>query len=256
MARKRLSLSKYQAGIKGQDRVILSQAITLVESNRYSDRQLAGELLESLMPDTGHSYRIGVTGVPGVGKSSFIDAFGSLLTSLGKKVAVLAIDPSSQVSRGSILGDKTRMERLSHDPMAYIRPSPTGGSLGGVARKTRETLLLCEAAGFSYILVETVGVGQSETTVRGLVDFFLLLMLPNAGDELQGIKKGIMEMAHGLVINKADGDFLPASRQAKAQYSQALRLFPKGEAQWRAKVLTCSATEGRGLEAVWQTLEA
>ena len=256
MPRKRLPAHDYIEGVRRQDRVLLSQAITLAESTRPSDRQLAAEVVEALMPQTGGAFRVGITGVPGVGKSTFIDAFGSFLTSLGLTVAVLAIDPSSQRSRGSILGDKTRMDRLAHDPRAYIRPSPTGGSLGGVARKTRESLLLCEAAGYDVIIIETVGVGQSEVTVHSMVDFFLLLMLPNAGDELQGIKKGIMEMADVLVVNKADGDYQAAARQARVHYSQALRLFPLSESGWRPQVLTCSALQGSNFDAIWDNLKA
>ena len=252
---KRLPAPQYIDGVRQGDRVRLSQAITLVESTRPSDRRLAGEVIEALMPQTGQSFRLGITGVPGVGKSTFIDAFGSHLTALGHRVAVLAIDPSSNLSRGSILGDKTRMDRLSHDERAYIRPSPTGGSLGGVARKTRETLLLCEAAGYDVIFIETVGVGQSEIAVHSMVDFFLLLMLPNAGDELQGIKKGIMEMADVVVINKADGDYQAAARQARAQYGQALRLFPPAASGWRPDVLTCSALHDEGLDRVWDNLQ-
>jgi LAO/AO transport system kinase len=252
---KRLPAQTYIDGVRRGDRVLLSQAITLVESTRPADRRLAGEVIEALMPDTGASFRLGITGVPGVGKSTFIDAFGHHLTQKGHQVAVLAIDPSSNVSRGSILGDKTRMDRLSHDPKAYIRPSPTGGSLGGVARKTRETLLLCEAAGYNVIFIETVGVGQSEVAVHSMVDFFLLLMLPNAGDELQGIKKGIMEMADAVVINKADGDYQGAARQARVSYGQALRLFPLAASGWRPEVLTCSALQDEGLDRVWDSLQ-
>ncbi|RMG70991.1 MAG: methylmalonyl Co-A mutase-associated GTPase MeaB [Bacteroidetes bacterium] len=254
--RKRLSPATYTEGVLAGDRVRLSQAITLVESSLDSDRELAREVIRHCMPHTGGAFRIGITGVPGVGKSTFIDAFGTYLTQLGHKVAVLAVDPSSQLSRGSILGDKTRMERLSHDPNAYVRPSPTGGSLGGVARKTRETLLLCEAAGFDVILIETVGVGQSEVTVASMVDFFLLLMLPNAGDELQGIKKGIMEMADAILINKADGAFLPKARLAKVAYGQALRLFPQSSSGWRPAVQLCSAQENQGIDQAWDLLSA
>lgn len=252
--RPRLSPEAYTEGVLAGDRVRLSQAITLVESNLESDRELARDVIRGCMPHTGGAFRIGITGVPGVGKSTFIDAFGSYLTRLGHQVAVLAVDPSSQLSRGSILGDKTRMERLSHDPAAYVRPSPTGGSLGGVARKTRETLLLCEAAGFDIILIETVGVGQSEVTVASMVDFFLLLMLPNAGDELQGIKKGIMEMADAILINKADGAFLPKARLAKVAYGQALRLFPQSSSGWRPAVQLCSAQENQGIDQAWELL--
>ncbi len=234
--------------------MILSRAITLTESSLSSDAALARGVVDQCMPHTGNAFRIGITGVPGVGKSTLIDVFGSMLTGLGKKVAVLAVDPSSSLNRGSILGDKTRMESLSHDPLAYIRPSPTGGSLGGVARRTRESMLLCEAAGFEVILVETVGVGQSETAVHSMVDFFLLLMLPNAGDELQGIKKGIMEMADGLIINKSDGTFLPKARTAKAGLSQALRLFPAASSGWAPPVWLCSAQEKTGLDKVWDGL--
>jgi LAO/AO transport system kinase len=252
---RRLSPAAYVQGILEGDRLMLSRAITLVESTLASDRELANEILEACLPHTGKSYRLGITGVPGVGKSTFIDAFGSLMVEKGKKLAVLAIDPSSAKSQGSILGDKTRMNRLSHHPKAFIRPSPTGGSLGGVARKTRESLLLCEAAGYDLVIIETVGVGQSETTVHAMVDFFLLLMLPNAGDDLQGIKKGIMEMADGLVINKADGEFLPKARMARANYTQALRIFQVPESGWRPKVLLASALEKQGLSEVWQMLE-
>ena len=252
---RRLSPEAYIKGILEGDRVMLSRAITLVESTLDSDRLLANKILEACLPHTGKSYRLGITGVPGVGKSTFIDAFGTMMVAEGKKLAVLAIDPSSSKSRGSILGDKTRMNRLSHHPHAFIRPSPTGGSLGGVARKTRESLLLCEAAGFDLVIIETVGVGQSETTVHAMVDFFLLLMLPNAGDDLQGIKKGIMEMADGLVINKADGASLPKARMARANYTQALRIFQLPESGWRPKVLLASALENQGLPEVWQMLE-
>lgn len=253
---KRLSLQAYVDGVLDGDRVILSRAITLVESMRSDDQALAQQLIQAVLPETGKSFRIGVTGVPGVGKSTFIDAFGAMLTSRGKRLAVLAIDPSSQRGRGSILGDKTRMQRLSIDKRAYVRPSPTGGSLGGVARKTRESLLLCEAAGFDVVLVETVGVGQSETTVHAMVDAFMLLMLPNAGDDLQGIKKGVMEMADLLVINKSDGAYLPKARAAKTLYSQALKLFPHRPSGWVPPVQLCSSLEETGLEEVWDTLEA
>ncbi|MEL6624000.1 MAG: methylmalonyl Co-A mutase-associated GTPase MeaB [Bacteroidota bacterium] len=253
--RKQKSAETYVEGILQGDRILLSQAITLVESTRREDRALAKTIIDQCMSHTGNSYRIGITGVPGVGKSTFIDQFGYMLVQEGKKVAVLAIDPSSQVSGGSILGDKTRMDLLSHHPQAYVRPSPTSGSLGGVARKTRETLLLCEAAGFDVVCIETVGVGQSEITVAGMVDFFLLLMLPNAGDDLQGIKKGIMEMADGLVINKAEGEQLSVARKAKTYYTAALRLFPPKYFGWRPHVHLCSALKGEGLGEVWKMLE-
>ena len=254
--RRRLTAEEYAKGILAGDRVILSRAITLIESNLDSDREIAGELVRRILPHTGRSFRIGITGVPGVGKSTFIDSFGSFLLEKGHQVAVLAVDPSSSISKGSILGDKTRMQRLSLHPEAYVRPSPTGGSLGGVTRKTRESLLLCEAAGYDMMLIETVGVGQSEIAVHGMVDAFMLLMLPHAGDELQGIKKGIMEMANLLVINKADGNMLPKARAAKAVYSQALRLFPPTPSGWKPPVLTCSALEETGIPEVYDSLLA
>lgn len=253
--RKRKSIEEYKNGILGGDRVLLSQAITLVESNLASDIRLAGDLVQELLPFSGKSIRIGITGVPGVGKSTFIEAFGTFLISLGKKVAVLAVDPTSQKTKGSILGDKTRMEKLSSDSRAFIRPSPSGSTLGGVSSKTREAMLLCEAAGFDVILVETVGVGQSETAVKGMVDFFLLLMLAGAGDELQGIKKGIMEMADALFINKADGDNVQAAKKAKVSYQNALHLFPLGENNWSAQVLTGSSVSKDGLESCWGLIE-
>lgn len=252
--RKRLSIEEYIEGIKSQNRFVLSRAITLVESELASDNALASELVEALLPLTGNSIRIGITGVPGVGKSTFIEAFGTLVTSLGKRLAVLAIDPSSQRTGGSIMGDKTRMETLGRNPLAFIRPSPAGGSLGGVSRKTRESMLLCEAAGFEVILIETVGVGQSETAVSNMVDFFLLLMLAGAGDELQGIKKGIMEMADAIVITKADGDNAHKAQLAKAEYQSALHLFPPSETGWQAQVVTCSALENKGLQEIWELI--
>lgn len=254
-SRKRLSEKELIEGIKSSNRVILSRAITLIESALPADHIISESIITQLLPSTGQSLRIGITGVPGVGKSTFIESFGLLLCNMGHKVAVLAVDPSSQKSGGSILGDKTRMEELSHHPNAFIRPSPTGQSLGGVANKTRETMLLCEAAGFDVVLVETVGVGQSEVTVKGMVDFFLLLMLAGAGDELQGIKKGIMEMADSVVINKADGDNISASRSAKIEYENALHLFPPSDSGWYPKVLTCSAIKNQGLEDIWALIE-
>ncbi len=251
---KRLSLLEYQEGILTGNRGVLSQAITLIESTLDSDIQLASELVQSLLSKTGNSLRIGITGVPGVGKSTFIETFGKFLLDQGKKVAVLAVDPSSQMTKGSILGDKTRMEKLSSDKRAFIRPSPAGSMLGGVTAKTREAMLLCEAAGFDVILVETVGVGQSETAVKGMVDFFLLLMLAGAGDELQGIKKGIMEMADGVLINKADGDNLADAKKAKANYQNALHLFPRSENGWSTPVLTGSSISGEGLGDVWKMI--
>lgn len=252
--KKILSKEKYFAGIRSGNRAILGQAITLVESTLNTDQALAQELLADCLPFAGNAIRIGITGVPGVGKSTFIEVFGKYLTSQGHKVAVLAIDPSSQRSKGSILGDKTRMEALAVDPNAFIRPSPAAGSLGGVARKTQETLILCEAAGFDVVIVETVGVGQSETAVHNMVDFFLLLMLPGAGDELQGIKRGIMEMADALLINKADGDQMDLATQAKAQYQHALHLFPPTDSGWVPVVGTCSAQTGNGIAEVWLLL--
>ncbi|GAA4413511.1 methylmalonyl Co-A mutase-associated GTPase MeaB [Nibrella viscosa] len=253
--RTRLSLSDYVSGILARDRLVLSRAITLVESRLESDQALARQVLEQLLPHTGKSVRVGITGVPGVGKSTFIEAFGKQLTRQGKRLAVLAVDPTSQRSGGSLLGDKTRMETLSVDPLAYIRPSPAGNSLGGVAHRTRETMLLCEAAGFDVILVETVGVGQSETLVHGMVDFFLLLMLAGAGDELQGMKRGIMELADALAITKADGDNLAAAKRAKAEYQNALHLFPPTGTGWFPPVMTCSAQTGDGIEAVWNIIQ-
>ncbi len=255
--RKRRPLTKkeYIDGILSGDRVILSMAITLVESNRRDHHDLSQEILEGLLPYTGNSIRIGITGVPGVGKSTFIESFGDEVIRQGKSLAVLAIDPSSQRSKGSILGDKTRMESLSVNPKAYIRPSPTGGSLGGVARKTRETIFLCEAAGFDTILVETVGVGQSETSVHSMVDFFLLLMLAGAGDELQGIKRGIMEMADMIAINKADGDNYHKAIQAQSEYQAALHLFPPTLSGWSPKVVVCSAMERSGISEVWERIQ-
>ena len=250
--KKRLSLEAYEAGILSGNRVILGQAITLIESNLEEDRALATLLVQRILPKTGNSIRIGVTGVPGVGKSTFIESFGKLVLDLGKKLAVLAVDPSSQLTKGSILGDKTRMEVLSTDKRAFIRPSPTGGALGGVGAKTREAILVCEAAGFEVILVETVGVGQSETEVKNMVDFFILLLLAGAGDELQGIKKGIMEMANALIIHKADGDTMEAARRAKTYCQTALHLFPSPENQWEPKVELASSLTGLGLGDIWK----
>ena len=250
----RLPPDHYIAGIRAGDRLVLSRAITLVESQLESDQVLALAVLEQVLPQTGQSVRIGVTGVPGVGKSTFIETFGKHLTDSGKKVAVLAIDPTSQRSHGSILGDKTRMETLSMDPLAYIRPTPSGGSLGGVANKTRETMLLCEAAGFEVILIETVGVGQSETLVHGMVDFFLLLMLAGAGDELQGMKRGIMELADAIAITKADGDNAAAAERARLDYQNALHLFPPAPTRWTPPVLTCSALQNHGIADLWNII--
>ena len=244
----------YVEGIFGGNRSILSQAITLVESSLKTHQKLAQKIIECCLKKAGNSVRIGITGVPGVGKSTFIEAFGKQLTQTGHKVAVLAIDPSSQRSKGSILSDKTRMMKLSADPNAYIRPSPSAGSLGGVARKTRGTIILCEAAGFDVIIIETVGVGQSETAVHSMVDFFLLLMLAGAGDELQGIKRGIMEMADAIVINKADGDNLLKAEQAKSQYESALHLFPPKTSSWSPKVVLCSSIYQTGISQIWDMI--
>ena len=253
--RGRLTPEKYVEGILSGNRVILSRAITVIESSLDSDRELANQVVDTCIKHSGNSYRIGISGVPGVGKSTFIEGFGSFLIDNGGSVAVLSIDPTSSRSMGSILGDKTRMELLSTNPKAYIRPSPTGGSLGGVANKTREAMILCEAAGYSHILIETVGVGQSEVKVRDMVDFFLLLMLPNAGDELQGIKRGIIEMADLMVVNKADGNLKKLAEQAKASYSRALHFFPSHESGWKPGLLTCSALHKQGFGDILQKLK-
>lgn len=248
------SVDEYVDGIRRRDRVMLGRAITLVESALPAHQELAAQILDRCLPLSGRSIRIGVTGVPGVGKSTFIEALGVRLVEQGRRVAVLAIDPSSARTGGSILGDKTRMERLSALEDAFIRPSPSAGSLGGVARRTRETIFLCEAAGFDTILVETVGVGQSEITVHAMVDFFLMLALAGAGDELQGIKRGIMEMADAIAITKADGDNFAAAQRARVQLRNALHLFPAAPSGWEPRVLTCSAVTGDGLDRVWQVV--
>lgn len=250
----RLSSQAYIDGILTGDRVILSRAITVIESFLESDKALAKEIVQAILPRSGNSIRIGITGVPGVGKSTFIEVFGLHLVKQGFKVAILSIDPSSQRSKGSILGDKTRMEALANLEDAYIRPSASGDTLGGVSNKTGETMLLCEAAGYNVILVETVGVGQSETAVHGMTDFFLLLMLSGAGDELQGIKKGIMEMADMVVINKADGDNINKSKIAKRQYQNALHIFPASESGWTPVVSTASSLENIGISNVWDEI--
>lgn len=245
------STDQYVEGILAGDISILSQAITLIESNKPEHYATAQEIIERCLPHSGRSVRVGITGVPGAGKSSFIEAIGGLVTSLGHRLAVLAIDPSSERSGGSILGDKTRMESLSSNPDVFIRPSPSAGSLGGVARKTRETVILCEAAGFDVIFIETVGVGQSETAVHSMVDIFMLLQISGAGDELQGIKRGIMEMADLVVITKADGDNINRARLAKTQIENALRLFPEPLSGQRPHVITSSSLKGTGLGEVW-----
>lgn len=242
-------------GILAKDRTALSRAITLVESTNPQHLIKAHAIIEQCLPYANKSVRIGITGIPGVGKSTFIETFGTYLTSMGKHVAVLAVDPSSTVSRGSILGDKTRMKDLVKDANAFIRPSASGTSLGGVARKSRESIILCEAAGFDTILVETVGVGQSETAVHSMVDFFLLLKLAGAGDELQGIKRGIMEMADAIVINKADGDNLKSAKTAKVEFNRALHLYPPKDSGWQPKVLLASALKKEGILEIWQLIE-
>ncbi len=240
--------------VRGGDHMWLARAITLIESRKPEHRAQAAELLTLLMPHTGGSNRIGLTGVPGVGKSTFIDQFGTNLTADGHRVAVLAVDPSSSRTGGAILGDKTRMVRLANDPRAFIRPSPAGASLGGVTRTTRESMLLCEAAGFDVIIVETVGVGQNETTVADMVDVFVVLMLSGAGDELQGIKKGVLEIADVIAVNKADGDNAVRARAAAADYRRALHLVASGSPHWSTPVLTCSAVENTGLAEVWEQI--
>jgi LAO/AO transport system kinase len=247
---KRNSVDEFVSNILKGNIPFLSKAITLVESTNAKHQQKANEILERCLPHANNSVRIGITGVPGVGKSTFIESFGKQLTAQGKKVAVLAVDPSSSVNKGSILGDKTRMEELVTDTNAFIRPSPSGTSLGGVAQKTRESIILCEAAGFDTIIIETVGVGQSETVVHSMVDFFLLLKLAGAGDELQGIKRGIIEMADAIVINKADGDNEKNAKIAKVEFNRALHLYPIKESKWQPKVMTASALHNLGIEKI------
>ncbi|MCB1667608.1 MAG: methylmalonyl Co-A mutase-associated GTPase MeaB [Pseudomonadales bacterium] len=241
--------------IRSGDRRALAKGITLVESTRVDHRSQATELLETLMPDTGHSIRLGISGVPGVGKSTFIETFGNHVIAQGHKVAVLAVDPTSALSGGSILGDKTRMELLSRNPDAFIRPSPAGKTLGGVTRRTRETLLLCEAAGFDVVIVETVGVGQSETAVAEMTDMFLLLLLPGGGDELQGIKRGIMELADLILVNKSDGDQQAAANRTVSDYAMALHFLHPRSKNWKARVLACSALREEGIGEIWDTVE-
>jgi LAO/AO transport system kinase len=250
-----LSAEEYARGVRAGDATVLARAITLVESTAPQHGALAGELMSLLLPHRDHSVRIGITGVPGVGKSTFIEAFGLYLCETGHRIAVLAVDPTSAISGGSILGDKTRMEKLSRHPAAYIRPSPSGGALGGVTRKTRETITLCEAAGYDVILVETVGVGQSEIAVRSMTDFFLLLALTGAGDELQGIKKGIVEMADAIAVTKADGDNLLAAEKLKLELAQVLHFLTAATVGWNPEVLTCSAVKGSGIAEVWERVE-
>lgn len=254
MRRKQPSAKELIDAILKHDKVALSRAITLVESTNPEHLSKANEVINGCLPSANKSVRIGITGVPGVGKSTFIEAFGKHLTSLGKKVAVLAVDPSSTISHGSILGDKTRMEELVKDENAFIRPSASGETLGGVARKTRESIILCEACGFDTIIIETVGVGQSETAVHSMVDFFLLLKISGAGDELQGIKRGIMEMADAIVINKADGDNINKAKLAKTEFNRALHLFPAKKSGWIPTASTCSSYTKDGINEVWNTI--
>lgn len=250
------TLDALLTGLRNGDRQTLAESITLVESTRSEDMQLAAELVQACLPFSGKSIRVGITGVPGVGKSTFIESFGKVLVDQGLKVAVLAIDPSSSTSGGSILGDKTRMQDLSVNEQVFIRPSAAGVTLGGVARKTRESIYVCEAAGFDVILIETVGVGQSETLVHSMVDFFLLLMLAGAGDELQGIKRGIMEMADALVITKADGDNAKKAQMASREYANAMHLFPPKQSDWTAQSFTCSSYQNENIDKVWQVVES
>ncbi|GAA4270982.1 methylmalonyl Co-A mutase-associated GTPase MeaB [Aquimarina gracilis] len=255
LQQKNVSVDTLFNAIISKDTTALSKGITLIESTQQNHFLKAQQLIEKCLPYANKSIRIGITGVPGVGKSTFIEALGNLLIRKGKKVAVLAVDPSSTVSHGSILGDKTRMESLVRSKEAFIRPSPSGNSLGGVAQKTRESIILCEAAGYDIIIIETVGVGQSETAVHSMVDFFLLLKLAGAGDELQGIKRGIIEMADAIVINKADGDNQKRAREAKNQFRKALHLYPLAENNWSPEVLTCSALENKGIEDIWKLIQ-
>jgi len=252
--RRELSLDESVKGVRAGDRAVMGRAITLIESNRAADQEFAEELLTRLMPQTGSAIRVGITGVPGVGKSTFIDTLGTFLTAAGHRIAVLAVDPSSGISGGSILGDKTRMPRLAVDENAFIRPSPSAGVLGGVGRKTRETMHLCEAAGSDIVLIETVGVGQSETVVADMTDFFLALMLPGAGDELQGIKRGLLELADMIVINKADGDNKVRVEQAAREYRNVMHYARPSDGDWTPPVLTCSALTGAGIEDIWRAI--
>ncbi len=251
-----LSEDDYVEGVAKGDRMVLSRAITLIESNSPRHFAKAQRVLQRLLPRTGNAFRIGITGVPGAGKSTMIESFGNMLCDMGHKVAILTIDPTSSVTRGSILGDKTRMGTLSRRPEAFIRPSPAGGTLGGVARKSRETMLMCEAAGYDVILIETVGVGQSETTVRSMVDFFLLVVLTGAGDDLQGIKKGIMELADAIVINKADGDNLVKAKVARGEYERMIEYIRPATEGWPTHAYLCSAIEKTGLPELWQVMQA
>ena len=250
-----LNLREYADGIQAGDRAVLARAITLIESKKAEHRHAARDLLQRLLPETGKAHRVGVTGVPGVGKSTLVDQLGGNLTAQGHKVAVLAVDPSSIRSGGSILADKTRMRRLGRDPDAFIRPSPAAGTLGGVASRTRETMLLCEAAGFDVVLVETIGIGQSEVAVADMVDFFLVLMLPGAGDELQGLKKGVVEIADMIAVNKADSDNVERAKRAAAEYTAALHILTPGSPNWTVPVITVSGRENIGLDKLWAEIE-
>lgn len=253
--RKELSTAEFVKAILNGNRIVLSQAITLVESKNPKHQEKAQEIVNACLPHSGKSIRVGITGTPGVGKSTFVESMGEYVTSLGKKLAVLAIDPTSQISHGSILGDKTRMENLSNNLNAFIRPSAAGESLGGVARKTREAIILCEAAGFEVVFVETVGVGQSEVAVHSMVDFFLLLLLPGGGDELQGIKRGVVEMADMIAINKADGDNLAKAKESRKAYRNGLHLFPPKKSNWTATAMICSALKNTGIHEIWKTIQ-
>jgi LAO/AO transport system kinase len=254
--RRELTAADYVSGALSGNRTILSRAITLVESNSPIHAEISSRVIKELLPHTGKSTRVGITGVPGAGKSTFIDVLGNRLCEAGHKVAVLAVDPSSSVTKGSILGDKTRMERLSRHRNAFIRPSPSGGTLGGVTRKSRETMLLCEAAGYDVILVETVGVGQSEAAVRSMVDFFLLMVITGAGDELQGIKKGVMELADAILINKADGSNALKAATTRAEYDRILHFLRPATEGWETKAHTCSAATGAGIDEMWGVVES
>jgi LAO/AO transport system kinase len=245
---------EYVKGVLSQDRLLLARTITLIESTLPAHQELAKNIVNQLLRHTGKGVRLGITGVPGAGKSTFIESFGTMLTAMGHRVAVLAIDPSSTRSGGSILGDKTRMEKLAVHDNAFIRPSPSSGTLGGVGRKTRETMLLCEAAGYDVVIIETVGVGQSETTVASMVDFFLVLMIAGAGDELQGMKKGVLEVADAIVINKADGDNIIHAEMAQKEYLAALHMLMPASPVWAPPVLTCSSTEQKGIDKIWETI--